>query len=280
MQRGFGMKIVMIHGIGQANTTSDGLRLDWIANLKRGGADPAKLDATASQMAHYADLLSAGRGEAALFRMLGSTRRRQFFRDVLTEMTAGVQSQAAEQLRALVADPLKQLLEPTFHLLDQIERDGLLFLFELIDEVYDYLLKPSLREAIDARAMLAFGEGQHTVICHSLGTIVAFRILHKRAQAGHSAVRRLITFGSPLSFSVVRAILGTQWTYPPGLGDWYNVYDPRDPVCMGTAFPMPAGAGGKVHHATVQNSSFLYHQHPGYLDKAEIIGPLMAAIDG
>lgn len=272
------MKIVMIHGIGQASTTGEGLKQDWIGHLKRGGADPVMLDAAPAQMAHYADLLAAGRGEAALLRMLGTTRRRRFFLEILTEMTAGVQSQAAEQLRNLVADPLSQLLEPTFHLLDHIERNGLLFLFELIDEVYDYLFRPGLREAIDGRVMQAFGPGQNLVLAHSLGTIVAFRLLHKRAQAGLPAVPRLISLGSPLSFAVVRAILGTGWTYPAGLGDWYNVYDRRDPVSLGVAFPPPAGAGDRIHHATVANSSFLNHQHPGYLDKDAVIAPLMEAL--
>lgn len=279
------MKLVMIHGIGQTKHLNDpiggeALEALWLASLMNGKADAAKLAAANPAMAYYGDILAEGKGAFALTSLIDNGRRQRFFMDVLADLNQSIKSSVLGEIQSFLANPPKAAFLGGSQLQEAIREGGFTRLFELIDEVYDYLTKDNLRRRIDEQCNRAFDSGANTVLAHSLGTIVAFRLLHKRARAGLPGVRRLITFGSPLSIRPVRDLMvsGQSWDYPPGLGDWFNVYDTRDPVTLGTSFDAPAGSAGRIHHATVTNNTLLHHQHPEYLDKQEVVAPLMEVL--
>jgi hypothetical protein len=78
--------------------------------------------------------------------------------------------------------------------------------------------------------------GPHVVIGHSLGSVVAYDVLTDSHDVPR--VDALITVGSPLGLSEVRAGLTPPWSARDGWpeerlrgGSWANVGDPLDPVC-------------------------------------------------
>jgi hypothetical protein len=98
-----------------------------------------------------------------------------------------------------------------------------------------------VRDEVRSRTVNALRDGAdnpgpHIILCHSMGTVIGYDVLTDAIEV--PAVDVLITMGSPLGLSEVRAGLTPPWTAADGwpdarLGDgyWANVYDRLDPVC-------------------------------------------------
>lgn len=270
------MKLVMIHGIGQENITAAALRKIWLDALVKGGADPVRLATARPEMAYYGRLLAEGRDEAgpgirakAVFKAEAMNLIGRIPNTLLHSLTSlPLQGDAAlsdEVLAAIAAGRTFQQLP---------------WVSELLDQVYDYLTKPNLRARIDAEVDKAFVEGADVVIGHSLGSVIAYRALKRRAAAGKSATTRLVTLGSPLGFPVVRSVMtrigpGDSYSYPAGLGDWRNFYDRFDVIALGQALPKPAGANGRVTSERVDNLSFTNHDDDKYLALPDVAAAVM-----
>jgi pimeloyl-ACP methyl ester carboxylesterase len=107
-----------------------------------------------------------------------------------------------------------------------------------------------------------------TIIAHSLGSVVAYRLLRDQ----RLPCRRLITIGSPLGFRAVRELLDGKFTWPVGLTDWRNFYDKHDLVALGKPFAHSAEWRPRIIHTEVDNRDFNSHGAMGYLKL-----PLVAA---
>lgn len=267
------MQLVLIHGIGNSGLRADQILHEWIEALVSGGAERERIAEARPVVAYYADLLSAGRIERGFEVLLREDPDKAIFlAETANEMQAAYRGSSLRKAKALlrqsetVADPgLAELVQGT-------SAPGLPDVLGLLDEVYDYLTKPGLRAAIDARVGAAFTDQTSVVIGHSLGSVVAYRQLRIRASKGLPAARRLITCGSPLSFRTVRRLIDQTFTYPEQLGDWRNAFDGNDPVALGRAFPMPTGGSSQtVRHARVRNPTLLHHMADGYLRTAPMV---------
>lgn len=274
------MKLIMLHGIGNAEATPDEMQRNWIDWLVAGGADRDRLEASDPVLAYYADILSDGRTITAPGQLPTSDPVKA---EQLVKAGIEIQVAAAQALRReLIArirnplDPAEDVMEKAFTAQAAAGQAGPV---DLIDEVYDYLTKPGLRSAIDTRVMAAFDDDTPVILAHSLGSVVAWRIQQARARAGLPAAARLITIGSPLSFKLVRDRLGQPYAYPGGVRDWWNFYDPFfDPIALGREFPLPPGGKGKVHHRTVSNDSGFDHLVDGYLRRAKVAKAVMEVL--
>jgi hypothetical protein len=120
------------------------------------------------------------------------------------------------------------------------------FLRDVHHYLYDATSEPrpgerfAVRQEVRARAVAALaaagGSGPHVVVCHSLGTVVAYDVLTALDEV--APVDGLVTLGSPLGISEVQGALAPPWTADDGwpgrclpAGAWVNVADRLDPVC-------------------------------------------------
>ena len=118
-----------------------------------------------------------------------------------------------------------------------------------VPDVTAYLFDGAVRERMRAplRALLRAERGEVVLVAHSLGTIIAYDVLHEPGAA--TRVRRLVTLGSPLGVEEVqdllrqgpgarapRAKVNRGLTVPPGVADWANLADRLDPVALDATF--------------------------------------------
>jgi hypothetical protein len=70
-------------------------------------------------------------------------------------------------------------------------------------------------------------DGPVIVIDHSLGTVIAYDVLHEPRFAG-TAVRLLVSLGSPLGYTEIQDVITKPLTIPVPVWLWANFADPQD----------------------------------------------------
>lgn len=133
-------------------------------------------------------------------------------------------------------------------------------------EVYVYLSHPVRRER--ARQAVAATLREHrprVVLAHSLGSVVAYEVLHAHPEL---APELLVTLGSPLGLpgAVFDALdpepRDGRGARPPGVARWVNLADPGDLVALprrlGDRFPVD-------HHDEAAIGRLDFHTLGGYL---------------
>lgn len=99
----------------------------------------------------------------------------------------------------------------------------------------NYRVQDEIRERfLQGTEQGAKSDGQHVVVSHSMGTVVAYDCLKRVESCPH--VDALMTIGSPLGLDEVQDKLQPGWTREDGFPEkvlaqsWVNVYDKLDPV--------------------------------------------------
>lgn len=277
------MKLVFVHGVGNASATAETLRGDWIRALESGGLDPALIQGADPVMAYYADLLDTGAGKASLNSWKSfEPAKVKFMVDVAAQVSAAYMKAAirenADVMRKVPSELVPHFAQKAYRDLALGPGQEILdFVRDVVDEVYDYLTKPVLRASIDARVEAQLVDGPMIIVAHSLGSVVAYRLLRERGRPG-LAQSHLISLGSPLRMMVALRVLDGAFTYPAQMGSWLNVFDPLDMVALGAALPKPAGAGQKMTQFRVNNPHITQHYATGYLPTGPIIRLLRAQL--
>ncbi len=134
-------------------------------------------------------------------------------------------------------------------------------------DVTRYLADEQVQAHIENGVTEAFatcGSEETVVVGHSLGSIVAYRMLRDGGRVT-CPVKTLITLGSPLGISVVRQAL-EPIGHPPGVGTWFNAYDDRDVVALNALddrfFPVDPSI---ENFDGIRNESENHHHVQGYL---------------
>jgi hypothetical protein len=115
----------------------------------------------------------------------------------------------------------------------------------VLGDVYAYLTRPPVRRQVRDVVAAAIAEHRPTIVlAHSLGSVVAYEVLH----ALGTPVDLLVTLGSPLGLggSVFTGLdpapIDGAGARPPGVGRWVNIADPGDLVAvprrLGDRFPV------------------------------------------
>jgi len=98
-------------------------------------------------------------------------------------------------------------------------------------DVYVYLTYDLVSRTINKIVTDKIDREPCVVVAHSLGTIVAYRVL--RDLGPGFDVRRLITVGSPLGVEKIRDhITPPALAMPSSIPSWFNAYDDRDVVAL------------------------------------------------
>ena len=136
-------------------------------------------------------------------------------------------------------------------------------------DVYVYLTYDAVSKKVD-KIVSDLLDGQPCVIvAHSLGTIVAYRVLS--ALAGNVDVRGFVTLGSPLGLTTVRNHLTPPLVMPAGVKSWLNAFDPRDVVALQPLDATTWNIKPPIENqGDVDNYTNNRHGISGYLDDAKV----------
>lgn len=145
-------------------------------------------------------------------------------------------------------------------------------------DVFQYLNNGRISTVINQGVKQALSEAPDSiVVSHSLGTVVAYRLLTEAHDAGWS-VPLLVTLGSPLGVEVVRKKL-SPIEAPAVVGRWFNAMDNRDVVALWPLDKDNFDVDPPIENKTdVDNPTKNRHGISGYLGDPEVARRIYDAI--
>lgn len=292
------MRLVFVHGINNQDSTVEEIKQNWMTAIEEGWQDlgiapsrPYKAEA-----AYYADLLAAassakkpavemGGGDAS------SGLAIEFLR-VYSE-TAGV---AEDELKAAAA---AEGIPPG--VVDQgVPHEGWVIAFaKVLERVLPtkgkyvarlflrqaavYIGDPALAAKIAETVVKQVFDGKldpTIVIGHSLGSVVAYRLLADQIFVSRS-IPLFITIGSPLSVDMFRPILPKRGTLPnPPISKWINGRNKEDFVTLGKAITKKSiGFEGVEDITDIIDNDADRHDIRAYLRSPKIARAIFDAIE-
>lgn len=286
-------KLVLVHGRAQEDKDSLALKAEWVDTWKH-TAQQAGLEVTIVdtniRFPYYGDTLrdlvqGVSPDEAARIVIRGpasgepkhvSKAQQEFAARIIMEMAEkrGIASdEIAEASGEAVArrGPLNwKWVLGILRVLDKRDGDGkAIALFT--NDVYQYLKNPNVQQVIDDGVSGAMEQGVETVVvAHSLGTVVAYRLLAQRGAERGWKVPLFITLGSPLAVTAIKEALEVR-RHPQCVGRWFNAMDPQDAVAL---YPLDTDhfkVDPQVENKTnVRNRTSNRHGISGYLGDADV----------
>lgn len=251
------MRLVLVHGINQEGKSEDIIRRDWIGALEEALGQPRRFAGVEVVAPFYGDQLAALTDGGALDQAIAQgiaedDEERAFVTNGLQQMAldAGLTDdqisarQAVEQgfphdRRFIAIVGLLEGLSP-FH--------GVIAL-RLLKQAYVYLNKPHATAAVDAIVEPVLKAGPCVVVAHSLGTVIAFKLLRQLQQN----VPLFLTIGSPLAIVAVQTALRKPRRVPAGVTRWFNGLDPSDFVTLGRALTAETFSAGIENRTEIDN---------------------------
>ena len=280
------MRLLFVHGIAQGGKDPAELEKTWIDTLRK-GYENAKIPFPASltvDFPYYGDALDArvAKSQLPLPQQIvpkggGATDPYEdFLRGSLEEMKQGASISDAEV--AAEAGPIPatekgiQNWRLTQAIARVIDKRHPRFTSDTIErflrDVYLYVANRSVEREINAIVTAKLTSEPTIVIGHSLGTVVAYKVLQE--QAGKINLRRFITVGSPLGIRTISSRLGVL-NYPPAELDWYNAYDDGDIVALNPLEdPWFKTDPAIKNYSGVNNTTENQHGIIGYLNDATV----------
>jgi hypothetical protein len=249
--------VTFIHGISN-KPPADVLLKRWLQALAASGGPDLGAAGVTAEMVYWADVLyeqpvaeesiadegpevvETDFGGLAIVRAPTTARADEASFSAGLAMKFGMVAAAAEAADSVrnqlewipLPDPLKR------RLMEAYLRDAHHYLYNVT-----FSPRPGVRFAVQdeirdrtVRALMsgAARPGPHIVVCHSMGTVIAYDCL-KRVTAC-PAIDGLLTIGSPLGLDEVQERLQPEWTRADGFprerlrGPWINIFDRLDPV--------------------------------------------------
>lgn len=240
------MKLVLIHGRSQGGKDPEKLQNGWVAGLRKGlkaaGRDhAAALDVSfpfyGDRIAELMKELKTPTPGAILRGTAKDEAYEAFLAAVIQRMAARGGLTEAEIRAESGIDAIergwfdKQFLQATVGILPKkipwLQRK---VIEETTNDVWQYLTRPSIRKEVDAIVRAGIPDEPCVVISHSLGTVVAYRVL---VEGDTLQVPLFVTAGSPLGMPEIKKRLT-----PPVLGNpactqaWLNATDRDDVVAL------------------------------------------------
>ena len=284
------MKIVFIHGINQQDKDPVDLKKSWIEHLElgmglKGGLDPDKItmpfygnklrdltkglekpmvveqgDGAVSKS--EAEFLAAGLNEMANAFEISDQEISQAQRELATEMGAVQQG-----------FPMHRKINAIARAIEKYSPFKGSIALRALSQAHSYLKEPGVDMEIDAIVRPSISDEPTIVIAHSLGTVVAFKLLREMGTNGSPAnVPLFITLGSPLALSTVQASLGPRFLKPQGVAKWVNALDPDDFVTLGKPLNEVYFSDDIDNYDDIDNIPDDDHAIDGYLQDKRVAG--------
>ena len=282
-------RLVMIHGRAQQKKDSIALKAEWLDALREGlrrAGLALPIAETDIVFPYYGDTLDQlvqglSPAQAAQVVMRGtatSAQEKAFAKAIIDEMIAKgllTPAQLAEAGPLVVERGLLQWewFQDVLELVDRhvpLASGASIALFT--HDVYQYLHDDTVRGAIDDGIAPAIQPDTETVVvAHSLGTVIAYRLLRQMGERQRWKVPHFITLGSPLAVQAICDRLRREAPVrcPPCAGAWFNAFDKRDIVALypldSANFPLAPERPAIENHAAVDNDTENRHGIGGYL---------------
>jgi hypothetical protein len=289
------VKLVFVHGRGQAGLNADDLKAAWLSALAEGAQAlgrklPAGLDAA---FPFYGDALE----EFVKRSNLPTTSQVIARGGQPDDDFLAFQAEVAQSLRARAGITDEQILseygdnpkprgplnwEWVHAIFRAIDKHGGGLSGDAIEQflrdVYLYATVETVRETIDKIVRAKLDENKTVIVAHSLGTVVAYNVL--RTDDRKLRVPLLATVGSPLGIRAIRDQL-LPLSFPAHVQAWYNAFDVRDVVAL---FPLD-GANFPVNPAVenfagVRNQTADRHGVAGYLNDKHVAAEVLDTLGG
>ena len=293
-------ELVLVHGRAQQGKDSVALKAEWIESL-RAGLAASGLDLPVPESAirfpYYGDTLEdlvAGRsGDAVadvVVRGTGDDEAAQaFLEEVVLEVQEGrglppdaVHEAAGSQEVLGRGFQNSRLVLGILRALDRhVPHASGPALALATSDVYHYLHNPGIGRAIAEGVRAAMTPGAESVVVgHSLGSVVAYRLLKEEGPAAGWRVPHLITLGCPLGVGAIRRRLAPVG-HPSVAGAWFNAFDPHDVVALRPLRDPWFGIDPAVTNKDdVLNETPNQHGISGYLEDAEVARRIHDALVG
>ncbi len=237
------MKLVMVHGRSQGGNNPAILKKKWLDALGYGllRDDKTLPAATAIDFPFYGDELDqlvalANVPLAANAKGPQSDADEQLRGEMLKDIAAAMGITDADIAREFAGQPREhgpqnwEWVHAILRAMDRLPGVNSAAIDVFTRDVYVYLTNPGVRARIDDIVATAVAPEPCVVLAHSLGTVVAYNVLVKRAAA--PAVKRFVTVGSPLGIRGIKRFLDTPVRCPACIGNWFNAFDDRDVVAL------------------------------------------------
>lgn len=285
------MRLVLVHGINQQGKDPQHLKHAWIQDLESGLGRPGAFDAVDIELPFYGDALV----EAMALGPTGAIAQgpdanddramAEFLAEGLAEQAAAAdikpadiveeqQRQAAGAAGAAAVEqgfPMSRRINAIVSLLEKISPWRGDLAVRLLSQAYQYLRKPHVASAVDAKVRPALARGPAVVVAHSLGTVVSFKLMRELAGAGAAPdVPLYVTCGSPLTLSTVQRAVQPPFATPQRVARWLNVRDPDDFISLDRSLVPPLYPGPIENRSDFENPGEDAHAIPGYLSYAPL----------
>jgi hypothetical protein len=291
-------RLVLIHGRAQERKDAVALKREWVEALIV-GLDKAGLRMPITEpeirFPYYgqtlydlssgadtvAEVVVRGNADAAEQRFLQAVMQ-----EVLKELEAAQRLTEKQVEQALAADvrqrgPLNwEWVQGILQAIDQhVPLASGASIALATRDVYHYLRNPGVRDTIERGVRAAMEPGVPTVVvAHSLGTVVAYNLLRREGAAQNWKVPLLVTLGSPLAVTAIKAAL-SPIDHPSCVGHWFNAMDERDVVALYPLTRRRFDIDPAIENKTdIDNHTRNRHGIGGYLDDAEVARRIHAAL--
>lgn len=259
----------------------------WLQLLLHNATQPDLFRNAISSMAFYADILGPAAQVANILSMgavtdsddaekafLGAGLRQMAKAAAISDQEIETAADEAAELQVVAQSGVvgRTLVGALAALEHRIPSAGILGV-RVLKEAYVYLTQPATQNAVDARVKAeltaGFASGDPViVISHSLGTVIAFRLLRELRT---SEAPLLITMGSPLTIAAVKNRVGLPTGRPANIKRWANYYDKGDVVALGQGLVASNFGPGIDNDDDVNNQTANAHSIDGYLNHSHII---------
>jgi len=283
----------LVHGRGQQARDPGMLRQRWAAALNKGltaahrnALDPAAIEAI--RFPYYGDVLWAAivQGRAAVRDVAAldavqrvdpglpdPVNRRQVA--VLQSMAHELGVQASPASAALLAVPSSVLVHGLLEWVANHSGVDEAVMRGFLRDVSAYLELPGCRAAVQEvvrPALLA--DADSVLVGHSLGGVVCAEILAE--DQVRERVGLFVAVGAPLGLDAVIDGMRPRGSARPA-SPWFNVYDLRDWVALGSPLPQ---TGGLREQLAVANPRSYEHSIESYLAHPEVATVIADALNG
>ena len=277
-------KLVFIHGRAQQRKDSIALKGEWLSALREGLAKNdlelpiAEADVRFPYYGDTLDQLVAGVDPADAAKVIIRGQESQSERDFILAIVEEVRKKAGISKVEVDAEIPVEVVERgplnwgwvqgVLRVIDRRVPFGSGASVALFTkDVFEYLTKAGIRDAIEAGVLQAIEPNEPTVVVsHSLGTVVAYNILRREGVAREWKVPLFVTVGSPLGVTKIRQSLAPT-SYPACVKKWFNAFDERDVVAL---YPLQSPHFKVTPRITnksdVKNRTENRHGIGGYLD--------------
>lgn len=290
------MNVLMIHGIRQEGVTQEQLLETWTESLH--SVAPGLLDGAAIEMAYYGTTLAdwtTGKAKVAVGMGVESTEVDLFDEDELKFLSSVMEEAAVVEnvdeavIEAVMHEVgnnavpmdsfLARRLVSLVRALEKVSPAKGSVLLRVVKQGHTYLSSPGAGTAVDNIVRPYLQKSPQVLITHSLGTVIAFKLLREmEAQGKDIEIPLFITLGSPLGLEAFKKRLGPPRRKPSFVKKWINFYDPSDFVTLGKSLDEDTFAAGIENDGTVDNHTSNAHGIIGYLPHKGVIDALKSVL--